>query len=60
MKFYEGTCSICGGPGEGIPSVAFSWFAVHNNPDICRYYLELKARKLEQKEKKASEASYEN
>ncbi len=55
MKMYEGTCCVCGGPGDGPPNIAWSWFAQHRNPEICAYYLERKARKLEQKEKRLRE-----
>jgi len=49
MKYYNGTCSIYGGPGVGRPMAAFSYFSTHSDPNVCQYYLEkAKQRKKNQ------------
>ncbi|KKN67716.1 hypothetical protein LCGC14_0458640 [marine sediment metagenome] len=50
MKMYQGKCSICGGSGMGFPDVAYSYSAVHTDPNVCRYYLDQKAEELKEKE----------
>lgn len=49
---FEVTCDICGGTGMGtIRTSAAAWDrnrrVVHQDPDICRYYLDKQKKELD-------------
>ena len=47
---FKTKCSVCG--GEGMATIGAIYNGVHSDPNVCRYYLEKKAKEIAEKEKK--------